>query len=178
MRAHRGCPGGWSEWPPGGQIVAPGLPGDRVRLVDVRDLASWIIDNTRRQIPGAVNIPGPDRTTFGDLLAACVNVTNAHRADPVPELVWTAHETLLDAGVQPWWELPIWAPATPEWAGTWQVSGERARMTGIHYRPLTDTVRDTWAWLRQEDKRRRAATAARGWRRARSRQGTKILASA
>ena len=135
----------------GGQVLAPGGPGDRVRFVDVRDLAIWVIDNTRRQIPGAVNIPGSDRSTFGDLLAACVKVTHAHRAYPVPELVWMAHETLLDADVQPWWELPIWAPRTPEWAGTWQVSGERARMTGVHYRPLADTVRDTWAWLRQEE---------------------------
>ena len=135
----------------GGQVLAPGSPTDPVRLVDVRDLAAWVIDNTRRQIPGAVDIPGSDRTTFGDLLTACVNVTNSRRSGPAPQLAWTAHDRLLGAGVQPWWELPIWAPATPEWAGTWQVSGERARMTGIHYRPLTDTVRDTWAWLRQED---------------------------
>jgi 2'-hydroxyisoflavone reductase len=135
----------------GGRVLAPGRPGDRLRLVDVRDLAAWIIDNTRRQIPGAVDIPGSDRSTFGDLLASCVAVTSAHGGRPGPELVWIDHQALLDAGVQPWWELPMWAPKTPDWAGTWQVSGERARMTGMHYRPLTDTVRDTWAWLRQEE---------------------------
>jgi nucleoside-diphosphate-sugar epimerase len=135
----------------GGRVIAPGHPDDPVRLVDVRDLAAWIIDNTRRQIPGAVDIPGSDRTTFGDLLTACANVTSTRRGGSDPQLVWTAHKTLLDAGVQPWWELPMWVPATPAWAGTWQVSGERARMTGIHYRPLTDTVRDTWAWMRQEE---------------------------
>jgi 2'-hydroxyisoflavone reductase len=134
----------------GGRVLAPGRPGDGIRLIDVRDLAAWIIDNTRRQIPGAVDIPGSDRSTFGDLLAACVQVTSAYRGGAAPELVWTAHETLLDAGVQPWWELPFWVPPIPDWAGTWQVSGERARMTGMHYRRLTDTVRDTWTWLRQE----------------------------
>ena len=159
----------------GGQIVAPGSPADPVRLVDVRDLAAWIIDNTRRQIPGAVDIPGSDRTTFGDLLTACVNVTNSRRSGPDPQLVWTPHQTLLEAGVQPWWELPIWAPATPEWAGTWQVSGERARMTGIHYRPLIDTVRDTWAWLRQEGAANVTAAGGVGLGAAKER---KILASA
>jgi 2'-hydroxyisoflavone reductase len=134
----------------GGRIAAPGRPDDPVRIVDVRDLAAWIIDNARRQIPGAVDVPGPDRTTMGDLLTACVTVTSPRRGGPDPELVWVAHETLLGAGVRPWWELPMWAPATPQWAGAWQASGERARMTGIHYRPLVDTVRDTWAWLRQE----------------------------
>jgi 2'-hydroxyisoflavone reductase len=134
----------------GGQIIAPGHPDDPARLVDVRDLAAWIIDNARRQIPGAVDVPGSDRVTVGDLLTACVSVTRSRSGRPDPQLVWVAHETLLQAGVQPWWELPMWAPPTPQWSGTWQVSGERARMTGIHYRPLIDTVRDTWAWLRQD----------------------------
>jgi nucleoside-diphosphate-sugar epimerase len=144
----------------GGPIVAPGRPADQVRIVDVRDIAAWIIDNARRQIPGAVDIPGSDRITMGDLLSACVTVTRSRPGGPDPQLVWMPHETLLEAGVQPWWELPMWAPATPQWAGAWQVSGERARMTGIHYRPLIDTVRDTWACLRQEAP---AGAAGAGW---------------
>ena len=134
----------------GGRMLAPGLPGDRVRLVDVRDLAAWILDNTRRQIPGAVDIPGSDRDTFGGLLGACVSITAGSRLGPQPELVWTPHDALLAAGVRPWWELPMWAPSTAEWAGVWDVAGERARMTGMHYRPLFDTVRDTWRWMRQQ----------------------------
>jgi nucleoside-diphosphate-sugar epimerase len=136
----------------GGRVLAPGDPGGRVRLVDVRDLAGWILDNTRRQIPGAVDVPGADGHTFGELLGLCESVTSAHPGGPGAELAWTADETLLAAGVQPWWEMPIWAPSTPEWSGAWQIDGERARMTGIHYRPLADTVRDTWRWLRHEEK--------------------------
>jgi len=135
----------------GGRVLAPGGPSDPVRLVDVRDLAGWILDNTRRQIPGAVDIPGADGHTFGELLGLCESVTSAQRSGPAPELVWTVADMLLAAGVRPWWELPMWAPSIPQWAGAWQVGGERARMTGIHYRPLADTVRDTWRWLRQEE---------------------------
>ncbi|MGE5290128.1 MAG: NAD-dependent epimerase/dehydratase family protein [Micromonosporaceae bacterium] len=138
----------------GGRVLAPGAPDNPVRLVDVRDLAGWILDNTRRQIPGAVDVPGAAGHTFGELLAACENVTKAHRADSTgqeTEFVWTPDETLLAAGVEPWWEMPMWTPSTPQWAGAWRVEGERARMTGIHYRPLADTVRDTWRWLRQEE---------------------------
>jgi len=131
----------------GGRMLAPGLPSDRVRVVDVRDLATWILDNTRRQIPGAVDIPGSDRETFGGLLDACVRATARHRRGAEPELVWIPHDALLAAGARPWWELPIWAPSTAQWAGVWDVEGERARMTGMHYRPLTDTVRDTWRWM-------------------------------
>ncbi len=66
------------------------------------------------------------------------------------DLRWVRDQVLLDAGVEPWTELPMWAPDTPELAGVWTVSGGRAIRTGIRYRPLTDTVHDTWAWLRQE----------------------------
>ena len=44
----------------------------------------------------------------------------------------------------------MWAPDTPDLAGLWNVSGGRAIRTGIRYRPLTDTVQDTWGWLRRE----------------------------
>lgn len=129
----------------GGTVLAPGSPGRPLRVTDVRDLAAWLVDNTRRRIPGAVNIPGPEGTTLGDLLAACARVTGAG-AGPA----WVPDSVLLEAGVQPWTELPMWAPDIPELAGIWQVSGDRAIRTGIRYRPLADTVRDTWVWLRQE----------------------------
>jgi 2'-hydroxyisoflavone reductase len=59
-------------------------------------------------------------------------------------------DVLLAAGVEPWMELPMWAPDTPEFAAIWEVSGDRALRTGIRYRPLTDTVHDTWSWLRRD----------------------------
>jgi 2'-hydroxyisoflavone reductase len=139
----------------GGTVIAPGEPGRPVRLTDARDLATWLVDNTRRKIPGTVNVPGPDGTTFGELLAVCSEITEADRTAPAT-LRWVADGALLAAGVEPWMELPMWAPDIPELAGTWQVSGDRAVRTGMRYRPLADTVHDTWLWLR-----RAAATAGR-----------------
>jgi 2'-hydroxyisoflavone reductase len=133
----------------GGPVLAPGNPGDRVRMTDVRDLASWVVDNTRRRIPGAINVPGPDDTTIGDLLTSCAQLAGEY-ATTKPALRWVPHKELLAAGVQPWVELPMWAPGIPALAGTWQVSGDRALRTGIRYRRLADTVHDTWMWLRRD----------------------------
>ena len=127
----------------------PAIQTRPVRLTDARDLAAWLIDNSRRRIPGIVNVPGSDGARFGDLLTTCGEMTRADRRTGL-DLRWVPDQVLLDAGVEPWTELPMWAPNTPELAGIWTVSSSRALRTGIRYRPLTDTVHDTWAWLRLE----------------------------
>jgi len=133
----------------GGPLLAPGTPDRPIRMTDARDLAAWLIDNTRRGIPGTVNVPGPEDTTIGELMAACEQATRADRAGSA-EVRWVPDSVLLEAGVEPWMELPMWAPDIPELAGIWLASGDRAVRTGIRYRPLPDTVHDTWLWLKQE----------------------------
>jgi 2'-hydroxyisoflavone reductase len=133
----------------GGTVLAPGEPGRTVRMTDARDLASWVVDNTRRNLPATINVPGPEGVTFGELLATCARFTGAD-GHPAATLRWVPDSVLLEAGVQPWMELPMWVPDIPELSGIWDVSGDRALRTGMRYRPLTDTVHDTWMWLRQE----------------------------
>jgi nucleoside-diphosphate-sugar epimerase len=145
---------GWLTWwlarlARGGTVLAPGAPDNPVRMTDVRDLAAWVIDNTRRCLPATINVPGAEGATFGALLATGARLAGA-AGYPATELRWTPDRDLLDAGVGTWMELPMWAPGTPEFAGVWQAAGDRALRTGMRYRPLTDTVRDTWSWLKQE----------------------------
>ena len=133
----------------GGTVLAPGSPGKTVRVTDVRDLAAWVVDNTRRGLPATVNVPGAQGTTFGELLADCARLAAAD-GRPRAELRWVSDDELLKAGVGPWTELPMWAPDIPEFAHIWEISGDRARRTGMRYRPLSDTMHDTWLWLKHE----------------------------
>jgi 2'-hydroxyisoflavone reductase len=130
----------------GGRVLVPGDPGRPVRVTDARDLAGWMLDSIRRKITGVVNVPGPRGSTFGELIGACLAAVRADSSRPA-ELVWAPDDVLLAAGVRPCTELPMWAPDVPGRAGTREASGERARLTGIRYRPLADTVHDTWGWL-------------------------------
>jgi 2'-hydroxyisoflavone reductase len=130
----------------GGRVLVPGDPGRPVRVTDARDLAGWTLDSIRRKITGVVNVPGPRGCTFGELIGACLTAVRAGSGRPA-ELVWTPDDVLLAAGVRPCTELPMWAPDVPGRAGTWEASGERARLAGMRYRPLADTVHDTWGWL-------------------------------
>jgi len=144
----------WTTWwlarlARGGTVLAPGGPDKPVRMTDVRDLAAWVVDNTRRGLPATVNVPGQEGTTFGALLAECARLASAD-GSPHAELRWAGDRDLLDAGVTPWTGLPMWAPDLPELAHIWTVPGDRAKRTGMRYRPLSDTVHDTWRWLKHE----------------------------
>jgi 2'-hydroxyisoflavone reductase len=133
----------------GGTVLAPGEPGRPVRMTDARDLASWVVGNTRRCLPATINVPGAEGVTFGELLTSCSRFTAAD-GHPAATLRWVPDSAVLDGGAEPWTELPMWVPDTPEFAGMWDASGDRALRTGMRYRPFTDTVHDTWLWLRQE----------------------------
>jgi hypothetical protein len=63
--------------------------------------------------------------------------------DSDAELVWIPDDRLLEAGVEPWTELPLWLPAP----GTWDVGTERAHEAGLRCRPVAETVADVQAWL-------------------------------
>jgi 2'-hydroxyisoflavone reductase len=94
-------------------------------------------------------VPGPQGTSFGELLADCARMAGAD-GGPHAELRWVSDRDLLEAGVTPWTGLPMWAPDIPELAHIWEIPGDRALRTGMRYRPLGDTVHDTWLWLRHE----------------------------
>ena len=54
---------------------------------------------------------------------------------------------MLDAGVEPWTELPLWLPGD-EYAGMARADIARALAAGLAFRPLEETVVDTLAWDR------------------------------
>jgi 2'-hydroxyisoflavone reductase len=53
--------------------------------------------------------------------------------------VWASEEFLLDAGVEPWEEMPFWVPK--EMAGILSADVGRAVGAGLVFRPLGETVR-------------------------------------
>jgi hypothetical protein len=127
----------------GGEFLAPGPADLPLQYVDARDLALFALDCLVAGRSGPVDtVSPPGHTTTGALLAACVLATGA-AASPV----WIEPRWLLDRGVQPWSELPVWIPR--EHAGYPMHSADTARAAewGLRCRPVTATVRDTWRWL-------------------------------
>jgi len=129
----------------GGKVIAPGDPDRALQLIDARDFAAFGLDLLERGEAGRYVTSAPRAsTTFRELLAACAEATGS-----TAELVPVGDEPLLAADVQPWTELPLWAPGLPDWAGIWLADTSRAEAAGLRCRPLAETVRDTWAWLQE-----------------------------
>ncbi len=124
----------------GGETLAPGDPGQPLQLVDVRDLASAMLDWIERGVTGTLNVTGPaERLTLGSALEGCRAALGGDA-----RLAWVAESFLLAREVRPWLELPLWVPAASH--GFLDVSISRALAHGMRFRALSDTARDTLAW--------------------------------
>ncbi|WP_416962498.1 NAD-dependent epimerase/dehydratase family protein [Streptomyces sp. Agncl-13] len=125
----------------GGPMLAP-APADRImQPVDVRDVAAFALDRAAAGTGGAYNLAHPEGIGFGDFLLACLAVTES---DGHP--VWVEPEVLIEHEVRQWTELPLWRTH----AGVWSVDAGKAVTAGLRCRPLTETITDTWAWLRAD----------------------------
>ena len=120
----------------GGEVLVPGTPLDPIALVDARDLARFAVVGP----PGVFETGGPaGRDTRADLLAAAAEATGT-----TPSLTYVDTGWLADQDVEPWTEIPLWAPNAPS---LFVHHNEAAESAGFHWRPLAETVADTWAWM-------------------------------
>ena len=133
--------GRFTYWPHriarGGDVLAPGPAEEPVTLIDVRDLGEWIVRLCENATHGVFN--AIERTTWGELLAACVRATGSDA-----RFVWIPSEWLADQGVGEWMELPLWV-SSDEMKGLHDVRNDRAVAAGLSFRRLEETARATLA---------------------------------
>lgn len=135
--------GRFSYWPERmadpGPALAGGAPTDIAQVIDVRDLAAWIVTLAEERTRGVFDGVGP-AMPIGDLLAAC---------GPA-ELTWAPDDVLEAQGVDPWSgpdALPLWLPR-PEYDGMLARDVPPSVAAGLTVRPVAETAADTLAWLR------------------------------
>lgn len=129
------------------RVVVPEDGDAPIAVVDARDLAGWLVRAAEEGWSGPVNATGAvGMTTFGGLLEACraaVAATEGASGEPLP----LPDARLLESGVEPWADLPLWLPRDVA-TTAWQVGTARARELGLPSRPVEESVRDTWDWVR------------------------------
>lgn len=136
----------FSYWPvrttKGGDMLWPGDPDHAMQIIDVRDLANFVIDSLEQRIMGTYNTVTPVGSyTMGDLLADSEAVTAS-----VVNAVWVDEAFVAAEGIYDRGELPIWHTSTGDAAAMNQISGARARAAGLANRPVRETIRDLIRW--------------------------------
>lgn len=139
---------GWWPWrfahPVGvdGAVLTPDDPELPMGIIDVRDLASWLVRCAAAGTSGVFDAVGePD--TLGGLISAAREVSG--HEGPV---VAASSQWLAEHDVNEWMgpeSLPLWI-AEPTWRGFSAHTGAAARAAGLTLRPVADTLRDAAAY--------------------------------
>jgi 2'-hydroxyisoflavone reductase len=137
----------FTYWPrriaAGGDVLGPGDPDAPVQFVDARDLARWLVQLALEGPGGTFNATGPaEPLSFNELLERARGTIGSDA-----NIVWVDEQLVLDAGVQPWMELPLWLPGD-DYAGMARTDVSVAQAAGLRFRPVEETVADTLAWDR------------------------------
>jgi 2'-hydroxyisoflavone reductase len=151
----------FTYWPvrasKGGEMLAPGTPQDPIQIIDVRDLAVWMMGLVQARTTGYFNaISPPDMFTMGGLVKASIAASPkaGTTATWVNEDFLAAHWKAEDL------DFPPWSPMKGDMAAASLTSVERALKSGLKIRPLEDTVRDTLAWFQSLPAERQAKLRA------------------
>ncbi len=125
-----------------GSVLVPDVPQVATQVIDVRDLARWLVEAASRGVSGIFNATGETVPLLEHLEIAR---TVAGHTGP---LVWATQDWLLAQNVEPWMgarSLPLWL-ADPDWVGLSARDSSKARTEGLRTRTLGETLADTLAW--------------------------------
>lgn len=132
----------------GGEVLVPGGAEDPLQIIDVRDLAEWLVTLAEHGTTGTFNATGPSTPArWADVVATCAATAKASA-----DLQWVPASWLAANGGEG--VFPIWAPSEGETAGFHRWSNARAKAAGLTFRPIAETVEALLAWYPQEVERR------------------------
>jgi 2'-hydroxyisoflavone reductase len=145
----RDTTGRFTYWPvratEGGTMIGPGSPSNPVQVIDVRDLANFIVLSIEKKLSGAYNAVSPaGKFTIGEVVDTSIKV-----ADAGTEVEWIDADFLEAEGVQPWQHMPAWvSPTTEGYAGFGQMDCSKAMGAGMTIRSMKETVASTLEYYR------------------------------
>ncbi|MFJ6938741.1 NAD-dependent epimerase/dehydratase family protein [Streptomyces sp. NPDC101132] len=146
---HSGRSGYWvgrAARDPGGPLLVPAVRDVPTQVVDVRDLAAWLLASAAAGRTGTFDAVGPV-LSFEEWLALSREV-GGHTGPLVP----ADRDWLVERGVG-WFmgeeSLAMWA-AEPGWEGWAARTGAAARAAGLVHRSRSELLADTLAWERAE----------------------------
>lgn len=130
---------------PHAPMLVPGNPDGVTQVIDVRDLATWLINCVESRTVGTYDAVG--RVIALDEWIGLSRSIAGHTGKVIP----AGDSWLLAEGVAEFMgpgSLPLWI-ADPDWQGFCARAGNAASHAGLKHRPVGDTITDILAWERQ-----------------------------
>lgn len=123
-------------------VLVPGDPRQQSQLIDVRDLAAWLVRCAEDGTAGTFNTTA-NRMALSEHLAIARGI-----AGHAGRVVSASTEWLSGQGVNSWAgprSLPLWLD-DPNWFGFTTRDSSRAEAAGLSARPLKQTLSDVLEW--------------------------------
>lgn len=132
----------------GGSMLVPGRPEQRWQIIDVRDVAEWIVRMIEDGSTGTFNVVGPQKPITADQLMHELAV----RADSDLRPIWVDPEFLHRIpGGERWLDLAEWADLPRNRLHLYSIDNSRAVNRGLSFRPLAVTAQDVRKWLTERE---------------------------
>jgi 2'-hydroxyisoflavone reductase len=131
----------FTYWPvrmqQGGEVLCPSPPDMQIQFIDARDLADFILHLSAERGSGVYNTTGPaERLSMQGFFDICDAQTGNNAS-----MIWVSEEFITSNDVG---HIPMWTPT--DWRGIFAANCTKAIDTGLHFRSLSETIRDTLAW--------------------------------
>jgi len=123
----------------GGEMAVPGPPDAPLQVIDVRDLAAFMLGRIEAADGGVFGVVGPgEPIVMREVLEVARDVAAADTT-----FTWLSEGFLDAAGDQAQQWFPLWEPQFP---GVHTYDAAKAVAAGLRCRPIAETVADTLAW--------------------------------
>jgi len=123
----------------GGQVLVPDNPKQKLQIIDVRDLARWIVKMIEKQVVGIYNATGPkEKMCFEDFMDECSKFV-----EKAVEITWIDENVLGDFD---WNKFPLCLPSKSNMYGLFCVDSKKAQDKGLVYRPISETIAAILDW--------------------------------
>jgi 2'-hydroxyisoflavone reductase len=130
----------------GQPFVVPEPRDQPIAFVDARDAAVFAERVLSERVAGTFNVVGPKKhLTMSGLVASCCAAARERGVESSAPL-WVAPATLLERGVEPWTDIPLWLD-DEKYAGLFSADKRKALASGYAPRPVEETICAVNDWL-------------------------------